>query len=262
MKKTVSVLLISSIVIMMFSFGAFAADTPSMTLSDAVVKVGDQTCEFTLSIDSNPGIWSFYAFAFYPNEATFSGFTAGDIFPASSFLGPMGDDKAEMRDKSVQNELANSRTPDFNSIFNACSLTAADYRLTVIMADSVTLNNTEGDGTMCTFTLDVSGLSAGTYDIAVGCSKENTIRITTEYDCESVDFGIAKATLTVEPLQMTGDVDGDGILSTRDLKLLNKHLLSLVGDEDIVFSNSDIDGDGYIGTKDSRLLQKLLLDIS
>ena len=262
MKKTVSVLLILSVVIMMFSFNAFAADTPSMTLSDAVVKVGDQTCEFTLSIDSNPGIWSFYAYAFYPDEAVFSGFTAGDILPASSFFGPMGDDKSEMRDKSVQVELENSRTPDFNSIFNACSLSASDYRLTVIMADKKTMDNSEGNGTMCSFTLDVSGLPAGTYDIAVGCSKENTIRITPEYDCEYIDFGIAKATLTVEPLHMAGDVDGDGILSTRDFKLLSKHLLSMVEDDEIVFLNSDIDGDGYIGTKDSRLLQKLLLDIS
>lgn len=260
MKKTVIVFLISSILISVFSVNSFAADAPSMSLSDAVVKVGDKTCEMTLSVDSNPGVWSFYALAFYPKGASFSGFSSGEIFPASAFLGPMGEDYVNMRDKSVQNELGSSSISDFKSVFNSCLLTAADYRFTVITANASSTSNIDGDGTMCTFNLDVSGLSAGTYDIAVGCSKANTVRITSKYgDCEYIDFGIARATLTVEPVFMPGDVDGDGSVSTKDSRLLKKYLLSLAGEDDIVFSNSDINGDGYIGTKDSKLLKKLLL---
>ncbi len=38
-------------------------------------------------------------------------------------------------------------------------------------------------------------------------------------------------------------------------------MLGTVGDSDIVYVNADIDGDGIIGTKDAKALNKILLSI-
>ena len=58
---------------------------------------------------------------------------------------------------------------------------------------------------------------------------------------------------------VAGDVDGDGGVTVKDLKLINKYMLGLVGDSDIVFDNTDVDSDGSITTKDVKLISSLLL---
>ena len=64
---------------------------------------------------------------------------------------------------------------------------------------------------------------------------------------------------TVEPTGLLGDLDNDGLVSTKDLKLLLKYNLSTISESDIVITNADIDGDGYIGLKDAKALMKILL---
>ena len=64
---------------------------------------------------------------------------------------------------------------------------------------------------------------------------------------------------TIDPIGLLGDLDNDGLVSTKDLKLLLKYNLSTISEDDIVISNADIDGDGYIGLKDAKALMKILL---
>ena len=55
-----------------------------------------------------------------------------------------------------------------------------------------------------------------------------------------------------------GDVNGDGVLTVKDLQQLKKYYAGTVTADDIVEVNSDIDGDGIIGVKDIKALKFLI----
>lgn len=55
-----------------------------------------------------------------------------------------------------------------------------------------------------------------------------------------------------------GDVNGDGVLTVKDLQQLKKYYAGTVTADDIVDINSDIDGDGVIGVKDIKALKFLI----
>ncbi len=54
-----------------------------------------------------------------------------------------------------------------------------------------------------------------------------------------------------------GDVDGDGFITSKDVKLLRKYIAGSVTESDIIEINSDINGDGIISVKDTKALIKL-----
>lgn len=53
-------------------------------------------------------------------------------------------------------------------------------------------------------------------------------------------------------------VDGDGIVTTTDLKLLQKYVSGKIDDGEIVLANADLNGDGLISVGDVKLLKKLI----
>lgn len=55
-----------------------------------------------------------------------------------------------------------------------------------------------------------------------------------------------------------GDVDSDGLLTLKDMKLLRKYAIGSVGQETLLEYNADIDADGVVGAKDIKLLAKLM----
>lgn len=61
-----------------------------------------------------------------------------------------------------------------------------------------------------------------------------------------------------------GDIDGDGIVSSKDLLSMKKYLTDTYSDEQIAkldLDAADIDGDGIVSTKDLLKLKKILLGI-
>ena len=60
------------------------------------------------------------------------------------------------------------------------------------------------------------------------------------------------------PETLLCDVDGDGVVTSKDVRALKQYLSGLLNDEDIVTANSDVNSDGVISAKDIRDLKRLL----
>lgn len=58
---------------------------------------------------------------------------------------------------------------------------------------------------------------------------------------------------------LPGDVNGDGVVSAKDIRDLKMYFAGLLQDDDIVFGNADLNGDGDITSKDVRELKQLLV---
>ena len=63
------------------------------------------------------------------------------------------------------------------------------------------------------------------------------------------------------PTYLLGDVDGNGRINSRDLKLLQSYMARTADLEDINFANSDINNDGRVNNKDAKLLEYYLKQI-
>ncbi|MBQ7715289.1 MAG: dockerin type I repeat-containing protein [Clostridia bacterium] len=73
-----------------------------------------------------------------------------------------------------------------------------------------------------------------------------------------IDLSFVPGTVTVETLALLGDVNGDGVVSSKDIRSLKQYLASLIFDNDIVLINADVNQDGDITSKDIRALKQLL----
>lgn len=74
----------------------------------------------------------------------------------------------------------------------------------------------------------------------------------------SSDLTVTVTTSKTEPDVFLGDVNGDGIVTTTDLKLLQKYVSGKTDDGEIVLANADLNGDGLISVGDVKLLKKLI----
>lgn len=61
----------------------------------------------------------------------------------------------------------------------------------------------------------------------------------------------------IERLQLLGDVNGDGILTLNDYKILKKYVINVISADELILANADISGDDVISTKDLKLLRTL-----
>ena len=59
---------------------------------------------------------------------------------------------------------------------------------------------------------------------------------------------------------LAGDLDCDGAITSKDVKLIMKALLDITNDPDIL-SLSDLDFDGLVTTRDTRIIQRVMLGI-
>lgn len=62
-------------------------------------------------------------------------------------------------------------------------------------------------------------------------------------------------------LRITGDANGDGMLTQDDVKVIQKHIAELLHLDDRLLENADVNGDGQVNMKDVVLLQKLLAGV-
>ena len=70
-----------------------------------------------------------------------------------------------------------------------------------------------------------------------------------------------KACITL-PVLIYGDVNGDGKISTIDLRMMRKHILETAAIEGLPLSAADVNGDGKISTIDLRMIRKFILGLS
>ena len=58
---------------------------------------------------------------------------------------------------------------------------------------------------------------------------------------------------------LPGDVDGDGVINSKDNRALKQYLAGILEDDDIVMANADVNSDGDVSAKDIRALKLLLV---
>lgn len=78
------------------------------------------------------------------------------------------------------------------------------------------------------------------------------------YDTYTCENCFDTYTETLEKPIFPGDVNGDGIISNKDCKLMKKFILNKASESDIVFANTDISGDGVVTSRDLRLLKAII----
>lgn len=64
------------------------------------------------------------------------------------------------------------------------------------------------------------------------------------------------------PVLIYGDVNGDGKISTIDLRIIQKHILGIAVIEGLPLTAADVNGDGKASTIDLRMIQKYILGLS
>lgn len=64
------------------------------------------------------------------------------------------------------------------------------------------------------------------------------------------------------PVLIYGDVNGDGKISTIDLRMIQKHILGTAVMEETALTPADVNGDGKASTIDLRMIQKYILGLS
>ncbi|MBR6917866.1 MAG: dockerin type I repeat-containing protein [Clostridia bacterium] len=80
------------------------------------------------------------------------------------------------------------------------------------------------------------------------------------YSDENGEFEITEDD-TVVPMTgsvITGDVDGDGVVTLKDIAKIKEYIAGIASISEIVFANTDIDGDGAIGLMDISALKSLI----
>ena len=73
------------------------------------------------------------------------------------------------------------------------------------------------------------------------------------------DMFVFKAVWNEIVTYIYGDADGDSEITVKDLRLLQKFILGLIDESELVFNAADVDGDGMISTKDMKEMNKYLL---
>lgn len=59
-----------------------------------------------------------------------------------------------------------------------------------------------------------------------------------------------------EPTGLLGDADGNGVVNTKDAKLIQQYYIHAITENDLDLSVCDVDGNGVINTKDAKLVQQ------
>ena len=70
-----------------------------------------------------------------------------------------------------------------------------------------------------------------------------------------------KVCLTL-PILIYGDVNGDGKVSTIDLRIIRKHILEVTPIQGLSLAAADVNGDGKASTIDLRMMRKFILGLS
>ena len=62
--------------------------------------------------------------------------------------------------------------------------------------------------------------------------------------------------ITYEKAGLLGDADGNGVVNTKDAKLIQQYYIQAITMDDLDLSVCDVDGNGVVNTKDAKLVQQ------
>lgn len=97
--------------------------------------------------------------------------------------------------------------------------------------------------------------------LAADGSTEKTEGTIATGDTLNVYDNDGKVCITL-PVLIYGDVNGDGKISTIDLRMIQKHILGTAAMEGLPLTAADVNGDGKASTIDLRMIQKYILGLS
>ena len=87
--------------------------------------------------------------------------------------------------------------------------------------------------------------------------------ITAEYTLTVGESVKQNVTMFLEtPSDVPGDVNGDGLVTLKDILLLRKIVAGVETLPDSYLANADVNGDGYVTLKDILLLRKVVAGIA
>ena len=95
-----------------------------------------------------------------------------------------------------------------------------------------------------------SASSATSYNFTVDHANSSAVIPVTN------EFGIPLEQYEITPQDMTGDVNGDGVISVLDLKLLKSFIAS--SSEELDEASADVNGDGVVNIRDVIYMRKIL----
>ena len=89
-----------------------------------------------------------------------------------------------------------------------------------------------------------------------------TFALTTAFAVGNTNSDDTKLSLDAEePGFLTGDVDGDGVVTARDAVMIQKYLAGIIDFDDVQKSAADTNGDGKINIFDATRIQKYVAGV-
>lgn len=160
--------------------------------------------------------------------------------------------------KGGETVLASANDTDSETVVTFTAEEKGNYR---ISADS--------EGILLLWILDAEGnVKNGGYGAGLGTAGE----IFADVVCEAGEVcyavvrrickdGVSESTLGLGAGAETGDVNGDGDVSVRDVLLLRKYLADLASSHELSFAAADVDGNGELNVRDVLTIRKYLADM-
>lgn len=89
-----------------------------------------------------------------------------------------------------------------------------------------------------------------------------TFALTTAFAVGNTNADDTKLSLDAEePGLFTGDVDGDGVVASKDAVMIQKYLAGIIDLDDVQKSAADTNGDGKINIFDATRIQKYVAGV-
>jgi|GEM_PF-2362320 len=266
MKKVLSIILMLSIIISLV-VSTFAIDTikntsrlskytnPTLEISSATVNEDEHTVSYDVNIYNNPGIWSIQIFVLYDKDISYKSFSVGDVFSYGSFpISPSNE--SSLRDLDVETVLLNNRPwRDLKSEFDAQNINYSNKNMSVFNIENVDFVDIENDGKLFTVTLDISAHTEGTGSISIAYRPSFTVNSLGQ----NIYFDVNNSNDSDNYTYIRGDLDGDGVISVKDLLSLRRVVAGL---SSVNLSTGDIYEDGEITSRDVLALRRIIAGLN
>lgn len=195
-------------------------NSPQIVVSNERGNLG-KTVDVTVSLANNPGIiGTRFTLSYDTSKLSLTAVNNGSVFADSTFI-------------------------------SSDSISAMPY--TVYWEDALASSNNTSNGTLVTFTFKVlDNAETGSTPIEITVDDGSTFN----YDLDNVKFVAVNGSIDISN-RTPGDVNGDGVVNSKDLVILRRYLANW-NNVEIDESNADVNGDGVVNTKDVVIIKRYL----
>lgn len=195
-------------------------NAPQIVVSNERGNLG-KTVDVTVSLANNPGIiGTRFTLSYDTSKLSLTAVNNGSVFADSTFI-------------------------------SSDSISAMPY--TVYWEDALASSNNTSNGTLVTFTFKVlDNAETGSTPIEITVDDGSTFN----YDLDNVKFVAVNGSVDISN-RTPGDVNGDGVVNSKDLVILRRYLANW-NNVEIDERNSDVNGDGVVNTKDVVIIKRYL----